>query len=144
MAAPHVSGTAALLLAYNRKVKPSLIRKLLMETARPLNGYSRHSQGSGLIQADHAFSSLSVAAQQEVEASEGLESAHSTPAIPTQAAAASRRKHSSKVLVNRRSSRQRATRHSQAVVPRHSSIRTKSTSAIYLKRQVQRRRKLST
>lgn len=141
MAAPHVSGTAALLLAHNRKVKPSLIRKLLMDTARPLNSYSRHSQGSGLIQADRAFSLLTVAAQQEAEASEGLESAHSTPAIPTQAAAASR---SSKVLVNRRRNRQRSSRHSQAVVPQHSSIRTKNTSDVNRKRQVQRRRKLST
>lgn len=141
MAAPHVSGTAALLLAHNRKVKPSLIRKLLMDTARPLNSYSRHSQGSGLIQAARAFSLLTVAAQQEAETSEGLESAHSTPAIPTQAAAASR---SSKVLVNRRRNRQRSTRHSQAVVPQHSSIRTKSTSVVNRKRQVQRRRKLST
>ncbi|MEQ7049300.1 S8 family peptidase [Paenibacillaceae sp. P-4] len=144
MAAPHVSGTAALLLAHNRKVKPSLIRKLLMDTARPLNGYSRHSQGSGLIQADRAFSSLSIAAQQEAEASEGLESAHSTPAIPIQAAAASRHKHRSKVLVIRRRNRQRAVRHSQAVVPRHSSIGAKSTSAAHRKRQVQRRRRVST
>ncbi|CAH0118633.1 hypothetical protein PAE9249_01123 [Paenibacillus sp. CECT 9249] len=54
MAAPHVSGSAALLLRLNPRLSPSQIRNLLASTALHLSGSSRRAQGSGLVQADRA------------------------------------------------------------------------------------------
>lgn len=55
MAAPHVSGTAALLLAKKRSLTPARIRRLLRETALPLSGYTANDQGAGLIRAKNAL-----------------------------------------------------------------------------------------
>lgn len=55
MAAPHVTGAVALMLAKNRSLSPARIRRLLQETAVSLNGYTLQDQGSGLIQARKAF-----------------------------------------------------------------------------------------
>lgn len=55
MAAPHVTGTAALLLAKNRRLTPARIRQLLRDTAVPLSGFTSGDQGSGLIRAKAAF-----------------------------------------------------------------------------------------
>lgn len=54
MAAPHVTGTVALLLSKNRRLSNIRIRELLTSTAKPLSGYSRNAQGAGLIQANAA------------------------------------------------------------------------------------------
>jgi hypothetical protein len=55
MAAPHVTGTAALLLAKKRTLTPSGIKQLLRETAVTLSGYTANDQGAGLIRAKAAF-----------------------------------------------------------------------------------------
>lgn len=55
MAAPHVTGTAALLLAKNRRLTPARIRQLLQSTAKPLAGFTSNDQGAGLVQAKAAF-----------------------------------------------------------------------------------------
>ncbi|WP_438448846.1 S8 family peptidase [Gorillibacterium sp. sgz5001074] len=55
MAAPHVSGAAALLLAKRRTLTPDRIRQLLQTTATLLPGDTANDQGAGLIQAKEAF-----------------------------------------------------------------------------------------
>lgn len=55
MAAPHVTGAAALLLSKNRKLSPARIRRVLRATAKRLSGYSSLAQGAGLVQVDKAI-----------------------------------------------------------------------------------------
>lgn len=55
MAAPHVTGAAALLLSKNRKLSPARIRRVLRATAKRLAGYSSLAQGAGLVQVDKAI-----------------------------------------------------------------------------------------
>lgn len=50
MAAPHVSGSAALLLRLKPALSPRNVRKLLTSTARKLPGFTKRSQGCGLVQ----------------------------------------------------------------------------------------------
>jgi minor extracellular protease Epr len=49
MAAPHVSGAAALLLAAFPGSSPSAIKQRLQRSALPLTGYSQLEQGRGVI-----------------------------------------------------------------------------------------------
>lgn len=49
MAAPHVSGSAALLLARNRKLSPGRVKGLLQASAVRLAGFNSNDQGSGLV-----------------------------------------------------------------------------------------------
>lgn len=49
MAAPHVSGAAALLLARNRRLKPRQVKEMLQSSAVPLPGFDENAQGSGVI-----------------------------------------------------------------------------------------------
>lgn len=55
MAAPHVTGAAALLLSKNRRLSPARIRRVLRATAKKLPGYSSLAQGAGLVQVDKAI-----------------------------------------------------------------------------------------
>jgi minor extracellular protease Epr len=55
MAAPHVTGAAALLLSKNRKLSPARVRRVLRATAKRLSGYSSLAQGAGLVQVDKAI-----------------------------------------------------------------------------------------
>lgn len=55
MAAPHVTGAAALLLSKNRKLSPARVRQVLRSTAKRLSGYSSLAQGAGLVQVDKAI-----------------------------------------------------------------------------------------
>jgi serine protease AprX len=59
MAAPHVSGVAALLLARNAEFigRPLQVKKILMESATDL-GRERHFQGVGLVDALRALQSV--------------------------------------------------------------------------------------
>ena len=54
MAAPHVSGTVALMLASNPELTPQDVKSVLIDTASELKGYSDRSQGAGLVRADKA------------------------------------------------------------------------------------------
>ncbi|NJM23882.1 MAG: S8 family serine peptidase [Richelia sp. SL_2_1] len=49
MAAPHIAGIAALMLERNPRLKPWLVKKILMETAKPLASNSHNYQGKGLV-----------------------------------------------------------------------------------------------
>jgi subtilisin family serine protease len=55
MAAPHVTGAAALLLSKNRKLSPARVRQVLRSTAKRLPGYSSLAQGAGLVQVNKAI-----------------------------------------------------------------------------------------
>lgn len=57
MAAAHVAGTVALLLAKQPKLSPRLARHTLMRTATLLKRVKQSAQGAGLISAYHALSS---------------------------------------------------------------------------------------
>ncbi|MCY9517182.1 S8 family peptidase [Paenibacillus apiarius] len=54
MAAPHVTGSVALMLASNSELTPQEVKSALMDTASELKGFSERSQGAGLIRADKA------------------------------------------------------------------------------------------
>jgi subtilisin family serine protease len=65
-ATPFVTGAAALLLArarrHNRKLNGTEVRKLLMESARPLSGAGRGpATGGGLLQVASALRALDAA-----------------------------------------------------------------------------------
>jgi serine protease AprX len=51
MAAPVVSGAAALILSANPSLTPNQVKHILKSTARPLSGPSANAQGSGQIDA---------------------------------------------------------------------------------------------
>lgn len=53
-AAPHVTGTVALMLANRPRLSPQCVRKVLMQTATKLKGFRQVSQGAGLICANLA------------------------------------------------------------------------------------------
>jgi serine protease AprX len=55
MAAPVVSGAAALLLQANPKLTPNMVKMLLMYTAQQLPGYNTFEQGSGEINLEGAM-----------------------------------------------------------------------------------------
>lgn len=59
MAAPHVSGVAALLMARNRELigQPRRIKQILCDTATDL-GRKREFQGHGLVDALRALQSV--------------------------------------------------------------------------------------
>jgi len=50
MAAPHVAGGAALLLAANPGMKPSCVKRSLRMNAKKLRGFTSLAQGAGLMQ----------------------------------------------------------------------------------------------
>jgi len=50
MASPHVAGAAALLLAAQPQLTGRQVRQALERSAKPLRGYTRFSQGKGLLQ----------------------------------------------------------------------------------------------
>jgi subtilisin family serine protease len=54
MAAPHVTGTVALLLSRRPKLSPAAVKARLQKTAKFLSGNTRKDQGSGLINAAKA------------------------------------------------------------------------------------------
>jgi subtilisin family serine protease len=54
MAAPIVSGAAALMLQANPKLTPNMVKALLMYTAQPLAGYNMLEQGTGMINIEGA------------------------------------------------------------------------------------------
>lgn len=54
MAAPHVTGTVALLLSRRPKLSPAAVKLRLQKTAKFLSGYTRKDQGNGLINAAKA------------------------------------------------------------------------------------------
>jgi serine protease AprX len=49
MSAPVAAGTAALLLQANPRLKPNLVKVILMYTAQPLAGYNTFEQGAGQL-----------------------------------------------------------------------------------------------
>jgi subtilisin family serine protease len=51
MAAPHVTGVAALLLSVDRTASPAVVKKILLESARPLPDLKKSEQGAGLVDA---------------------------------------------------------------------------------------------
>src|SRR5437762_2322343 len=55
MAAPIVTGTAALLLQANPTLTPSLVKAILMYTAQPLSGSNMFEQGAGEINVEGAM-----------------------------------------------------------------------------------------
>lgn len=55
MAAPHVAGTAALLLSAEPGLTPGQVRDRLKRTAEPLPGLPAQEQGAGLVRADLAL-----------------------------------------------------------------------------------------
>ena len=55
MAAPLVSGAAALLLQANPKLTPNMVKMLLMYTAQPLAGYNTLEQGVGQLNIEGAL-----------------------------------------------------------------------------------------
>ncbi len=58
MAAPHVTGVVALMKAANKKLKPSQIKKILMETATaPAGNNEKNQYGKGLLNAEKAVQS---------------------------------------------------------------------------------------
>lgn len=61
MAAPHVSGTIALLLSKQPFLQPEQIRRLLKQTATSLLKENEQAQGAGLIDAKLAIQELSTA-----------------------------------------------------------------------------------
>ena len=54
MAAPAVSGAAALLLQVNPKLTPSMIKMILQYTAQPINGANMYEQGAGQMNIEGA------------------------------------------------------------------------------------------
>jgi hypothetical protein len=54
VAAPAVSGAAALLLEANPTLTPNLIKAILMYSAQPLQGFNMLEQGSGMLNIDGA------------------------------------------------------------------------------------------
>ncbi|MBA3354023.1 MAG: S8 family serine peptidase, partial [Blastocatellia bacterium] len=54
MATPIVSGTAALMLQANPKLKPNMIKMILQYTAQPLDGFNTLEQGAGLLNIEGA------------------------------------------------------------------------------------------
>ena len=54
MAAPAVSGAAALLLQVNPKLTPSMIKMILQYTAQPINGANMFEQGAGQMNIEGA------------------------------------------------------------------------------------------
>ena len=55
VAAPAVSGAAALLLEANPSLTPSLVKAILMYSAQPLKGYNLLEQGAGQLNIDGAI-----------------------------------------------------------------------------------------
>lgn len=55
MAAPHVSGAAALLLANNPQLSPDQLIDLLTATTTPMPGYALHEAGTGYLNALDAY-----------------------------------------------------------------------------------------
>lgn len=51
MAAPHVTGVAALLLSVYPAAPPAEVKRILLESARPLPGLKQSEQGAGLVDA---------------------------------------------------------------------------------------------
>ena len=51
MAAPHVTGTVALLLSRRPRLSPNAVKLRLQRSAKFLSGFTRNDQGSGLINA---------------------------------------------------------------------------------------------
>jgi subtilisin len=51
MAAPHVTGVAALVLSVYPTATPTAVKKILLEAARPLPGLKKSEQGAGLVDA---------------------------------------------------------------------------------------------
>lgn len=58
MAAPHVSGSAALLLSKNRRLSNTRLRQALRSTAKRLPGFSSNAQGAGLVQVQAAINKV--------------------------------------------------------------------------------------
>lgn len=62
MAAPHVSGTAALMLAINPRLSPDTVQMLIKQSARPMSGAAcRGGCGGGLLDAAAAVAAAAVA-----------------------------------------------------------------------------------
>ena len=55
MAAPMVSGTAALMIQANPNLTPNLVKAILMYSAQPLAGCNTFEQGAGLVNVDGAI-----------------------------------------------------------------------------------------
>ena len=55
MAAPVVSGAAALMLQANSKLTPNMVKALLMYTAQPLRGFNMFEQGAGQLNVEGAM-----------------------------------------------------------------------------------------
>lgn len=65
MASPHIAGIAALMLERNPKLKPWQIKKILMESAKPVSSeYDPNTQGKGLVDVIKAFEAIKTAGQQ--------------------------------------------------------------------------------
>src|SRR5947199_4864785 len=54
MAAPVVSGVAALMLQINPKLTPNMVKMILMYTAQPLASWNMLEQGTGEVNAEGA------------------------------------------------------------------------------------------
>lgn len=65
MASPHIAGIAALMLERNPKLKPWQIKKILMESAKPVSSeYDPNTQGKGLVDVIKAFEAIKTVGQQ--------------------------------------------------------------------------------
>ena len=54
MATPHVAGVAALMLQANPTLQPDAIKRVLVDTARPMSAYSVYTAGAGYVDAYEA------------------------------------------------------------------------------------------
>lgn len=58
MAAPHVTGTAALMLSVNRQLTPAQLEQTMKDTARPLSGACYGGCGTGIVDATAAVGAV--------------------------------------------------------------------------------------
>lgn len=111
MAAPHVSGTIALMKNYNPDLSPNQIRELLKDTALQLSYADVFEQGAGLIDAQAAVEQASLVGSnlKRKPIASSLRKQRSTSISTTKAQAARKR------LARAQSSTKRTRRSSSAV-----------------------------
>ncbi|MGZ9586844.1 S8 family peptidase [Paenibacillus marinisediminis] len=88
MAAPHVSGTVALILAVNPTITPDEVRELLRSTAHRLPDISEYAQGAGIIDAKQAVQAADFSASSDKRRRKAIPAHNPNTASTAKAAAA--------------------------------------------------------